>query len=270
MIITDSYVVLNLPKTGSTFVRKCLKRVYHYYLRRALRPVYLDHVFKDKFEVYYWEDIVKKNIGIKVIDEHGHYVQIPFEHRDKEIVSVIRHPYTRYISGYYFGHWKKQPLGNIAEIKKIYPGFPDLDFVDYLKYLTQCYSQVAFPKFTQEVKLGFETIQFILFFAKEPQKTFLKVNKDVDKYLQEKKYIADFADVTFLHTENLNREFYEFLQKHGLTKARINFILNKKAVNKTKKSKAGYDRLLTAEVCRYINDMDKFIFTLFPEYKMKI
>ena len=123
MIITKDYVLLNFPKTGSTFVRETLKELY--YRRGGLvnklalatgldkwQPMQKALTAESRLETF----LVKRNIKannhfeelwlpiaydaqyISGVTEkrkyiHGIFSQIPIEHRQKPILGIIRNPY---------------------------------------------------------------------------------------------------------------------------------------------------------------------------------
>lgn len=79
MIITKDIVFLNLPKTGSTFVRKTIKELYNkriennILLRIGLRLKLLKHPYR---ELILPNLLLKKGLT-EYSDQHGHYTQIP-------------------------------------------------------------------------------------------------------------------------------------------------------------------------------------------------
>lgn len=128
MIITKNIVILNYPKTGSSFIRKVVKEIY----RKRNSKNLLSAIYK------------RLNIGFKELllphptipdykDQHGCFDQIPNKHKNKIILSAIRNPYLKLESIYRFKWWAKYPLLDKVELKTHFPNFPDLSFNQYLK-----------------------------------------------------------------------------------------------------------------------------------------
>ena len=61
---------------------------------------------------------------------------------------------------------------------------------------------------TPKIDLGYQTIQFIQFYFPDPEYVLKMIDED---YIQQKRYLNDMAEITFLHQENLNSELYDFL-----------------------------------------------------------
>ena len=97
MIITDQFVMLNFPKTGSTFVRNVLKQIHEELTFSSSDRLLMGLGLKKK--PYYenlWLPRIRNTYREQVQDEHGIYSQIPERHRGKTIVSVKRDLFERY------------------------------------------------------------------------------------------------------------------------------------------------------------------------------
>ncbi len=102
MILTDQFVLLNYPRTGSTFVREALGSIYGQSARRLqwLLPA------KRKFR----ELLLPINRTTAALEsgrrsQHGCYSQIPASHRGKPVLCVTRNPLERVVSQYEHGFW---------------------------------------------------------------------------------------------------------------------------------------------------------------------
>lgn len=122
VIVTESFVMLNLPKTGSTFARKVIKDLY------ASAP-------RSWFKRTYCLDLILPNIRhAGEPDQHGCYCQIPRQYRKREIVSILRSPYERFLSAFEFRHWAYHPPRPAEVIRECFPTFPNLKLDEYIDF----------------------------------------------------------------------------------------------------------------------------------------
>ncbi|MFB6305498.1 MAG: hypothetical protein ABEH43_00640, partial [Flavobacteriales bacterium] len=84
MIVTDKFVMLNFPKTGSTFVRKVLKAIAKEDRTKGRYSLGLRKPTFKEFEILKHPNIRVNNHRYGILDEHGVYDQIPEEHKEKE------------------------------------------------------------------------------------------------------------------------------------------------------------------------------------------
>jgi len=81
MIITDDFVMLNFPKTGSSFAREALKRLYaNRNIIELMLPKITEKRYRDR------------------VDQHGTFRQIPLAHKNKPVLSITRNPLSRFQS----------------------------------------------------------------------------------------------------------------------------------------------------------------------------
>lgn len=125
MLITKSFIVINNPKTGSSFVRKVLKEIYRQRKEKYswLKKKSLDWglIQADLIEHFVYTDAHKKHLN-----QHGAVEQIPNKFiNGRHIVSVIRNPYTKILSQYEFKWWKNNYhlYYDEAVIKDAFPHF---------------------------------------------------------------------------------------------------------------------------------------------------
>ncbi|RMD66615.1 hypothetical protein D6833_01285 [Candidatus Parcubacteria bacterium] len=265
MIITDQFVMLNFPKTGSSFVRTVLKRVHKYdtpynRIRRML------HLGNKPPMVELILPVIDRQFPPGLRGQHGTYRQIPPEHRHKTIVSVTRNPFDRYVSTYLFGWWKTHLHVAEERLKQAFPHFPDLSFQEYYDLLHTFGRESRLKGISPPIDLGLHTIQFIQFYFKEPERVLSTIDDD---YIQRKQYLADMAPVVFLHQENLNRELCQFLTDMGYPQEDIRFIREAERVNVTDRPCDQYkpDRFYTPELIQDILARDRLLFDIFAEYK---
>ncbi len=264
MVITDQFVMLNLPKTGSSFARKALKKVHHYDTlpNKILRKLSL--AGSSMIELSH--PSLDRQFPEDLRDQHGTYRQIPEEHRHKTVVSVIRNPVDRYVSAYLFGWWKINLHTTEKRLRQAFPHFPELSFREYYEMINLFGRENRLRGMSPRIDLGFYTIQFIQFFFREPERTLGLIDDD---YIKQKRYLDDMAEVVFLHQENLNSELYDFLRSLGYPERDIGFIRNAERVNVTPRAKdqRRWEDLCSENLKADILNKDRLIFDIFPEYR---
>ncbi|MGV7223091.1 MAG: sulfotransferase family 2 domain-containing protein, partial [Nitrospinales bacterium] len=222
MLITDQFVMLNLPKTGSTFARNTIKKAYSNSVDKfTLVDKLLWKIGVKNFDnVKCKELLLPSMFGHRKSSQHGTYIQIPAEHKHKDIYAVIRNPYTRFISGYQFRLRKKNPGFLNRELKAAFPNFPNLSIDEYIDFVKlereiKYYRTKIIP---HRYKIGNSTIQFIFMFFKDPY----KVLKIVDaNYIDNNKFVEDIANINFLRHEELNHDLYRMLSRYNFKKDEI-------------------------------------------------
>lgn len=230
MIITKNLVILNLPKTGSSFVRKVVKDIY---FNRRNKNILTRILYKFRLKSIGFKEILAEHTYIpNYKDQHGCYDQIPDKDKNKKILSVVRNPFLRLESVYKYNWWAKNPPLEKDELYTHFPEFPNLSFERYLN-LQLLVNENTKEKYNipKNVKIGNQSIQFIRFFFKDHKRVLAQLNNE---YIFNGLYKDDMCNVTLLRNENLNEELVSFLSKNGFPKNELNFILNHKKVNVTK------------------------------------
>ena len=229
MIITNNFVLLNFPKTGSSFVRTVIKKIYKNRMNKNKVNKFLT---KYKIRHIGYEELYMEYPDLpNYKDQHGCYYQIPNKHKIKPILSVIRNPYSRLESLFRFKWWEKYPFIEAGWIRKYCPNFPELSFDEYL-HMTNIITDETKIKYgiNSNLKIGDQSIQFIRMFFKKPEEVFLRIDKS---YIENKLFKNDLCDLTLLRQENLNQELIFYLMKHGFNKKEVEFIKNHEKVNVT-------------------------------------
>jgi hypothetical protein len=265
MLITKHFVLLNFPKTGSSFARKVLKVVYR--RRRNEKNLFFKifnklkintSPFKELFFTHYYYD----KIGETIIDQHGTYSQIPGEYRDKPVVSIIRNPYERLLSIYEFKFWQQNPQLGKDIVNKHFPNFPDLSIDEYIDYLKLVNKKVNL-KGKDNLVIGAFTVQFIQFFFKNPENVLLNINEEYLK--SDTLFKNDLADIKFLRQENLKEDLICILKDFGFTEDEITFIREHKKVNITKKTVNHRNELYTNKLIKYFEEEEFFLIKILNE-----
>lgn len=248
MIITKDFVIINLPKTGSTFVRKVVKEIYFRRNKNAITRAL--HKLKIR-QIGYKELMTQNPMVPNHKDQHGCYDEIPKEHQHKQILAAVRDPYLRIESSYRFRWWSKFPFLSKQQIAKEFPTFPDLSFQDFTKFYAM-ESEIFKQKYEvkEGLKIGKQSIQFVRLFFVNHREVFQKLSRD---YILGGHFKKDICNVTFLRNENLNEELAMFLSEHGFSQDELDFIRSHQKVNATKNesSKSHMDQHLVDFVNEY-------------------
>jgi len=268
MIITNDFVLINFPKTGSTFARQIISDIYLKKVDKNRTQRILSFL-KIKKKYFYKELYLPKTEYLlsngDVDDQHGRYVQVPAEHRSKPVLSIVRDPIIRNISFYEFAWWKKSFNAGLEEIMQSFPSFPDLDFVTYLR----------FQKFNSKYRdtgvgisedIGEQTVQFIQYIFKNPKDVFKKLN---DEYIYSGAYKSDLPELTLLSTENLNEELCRYLANFGFRKNELEFIKSRQPVRPEGTiRKSAEDRLeyLSHDLIKSIRHNERYLYRIYSDH----
>ena len=284
MIITDKFVMLNFPKTGSSFARSMLKTVHNYdegwlndTLHRAIRRFRygtlpnralrrLDSLVNRDMTELIVPKVYGRHVGYQQ-SQHGRYSQVPVEHRHKTMVSVVRNPFSRYVSAYLYEGWKERyPQLYPDRLKKDVPAFPDLSFSEYYDMIHLYKQETRLLDVAIKIDLGDTTIQFIRFYFREPDRVLGQID---DEYIASGTYRDDMAPVVFLHQENLSEELFQFLLEMGYPEEEIRFINEAERVNVSQRrsDQQLLDDFYTEDLVQTILRRDRLLFELFPEYR---
>lgn len=266
MIIAKKFVFINFPKTGSTFVRKNLKKLKetsHSTKKWGKIPFFDKFLFED-FRFLNMPNIRAFGIQSRWMKptEHGLRIQIPQKYNTKEIVSIKRNPFELAISLYEFRDWVKtfSPIGE--SLKTDFPPFPNISFKEFLEFR----EKYSYYKNHPEIKnfpsqVGVISMNFICFFAKSNPFQLINTWNEGGEDI----FIKEVKEVVFLENSNLNLELYQYLQKCGYPESQISFIIDAKKENtthKNKKTSEYFDNELAEEFIK----KEYLLFKIFPEY----
>ncbi|HIK51554.1 MAG TPA: hypothetical protein IGS17_11620 [Oscillatoriales cyanobacterium M59_W2019_021] len=267
MLLTDKFVYIHYPKTGGTFVTETLQKI---------------HAGKG-----YKKSTVSKiarrfgSVGGGIVDtasegsKHATCRDIPPAFLRKPILSTVRNPYERYLSGYSFGWWKKHPqdfMLDVAAIVRDYPQYPEISFSEYV-YIVNTYHYfrtLKTPHLNSQNLVGQRTYEIVRFFFKDPPEIIFP--KLSDEYIYTQQYRSDLCPVHFLQTHNLNRGLYDFLLKVGYDRSQIKFILDADRIlpnlppGGIRRSSKRWQEYYTPELKAFVRQRDRLVFSLFPEF----
>jgi len=260
MIICDEIIVLNFPKTGSTFVSKVIKDIYNLrYPRNIFRKIgykfhlITPHLVELRLPNYQSPAPFLRNN----LRNHGAFCQIPKKYLGKKIVSVVRNPYARFLSIYQFKSWERYPPLEKSIIDENLPNFPILSLNDYV----QMQKIINKDCFDNNLNIGSQTIQFIRLFFKNPDEVFNKI--DLKYVSSDTVFLEDMADIELLRTESLNNDLSNFLSKNNFSVTEVAFAKNYKKVNVTNlNSGVKAEILWTREAIDYIEKSEWFLFKM--------
>ncbi|WP_299334741.1 sulfotransferase domain-containing protein [uncultured Psychroserpens sp.] len=261
MIITDSFVMLNYPKTGSEFARKMIVQAYksrHYSL---LERVMFRSKLKKKPYLIIKEFPNIRDTSAKrgFLDEHGIYKQIPNEHRGKQIISIRRDIYDRYISLYEFRDWVKSPWLPKKDLDERFDNYEQITFSEFLHLLYEDNPREQLPEVNRKLPIGPATSQFILFFFKEPFKILRNID---DAYMNSDQYKEDMAPIKFLKQSHLNEDIFKFLKSNGFKEKDIEPILNAPKINNSTPIGKSRDDYFTPDLYDLVNNKERFLFKI--------
>jgi len=254
MLITKDFVFVHMPKTGGTFVRSMLNKVY--------------------------PDAVH-------FDKHGTCSQVPGKYRHLPRLSIVRNPFDRYVSQYHYGWWKQH--FRQYDLNPVMESFdPDsIRFEDFLyiadRYFKGHFIYVPDPDNPGEyhsmkngyhdspwlsTTLGWHTEQYIHFFFQEPKTVF---NTMTEANFETKRFLSSAHDVHFLHTETLNADLYEFLIGIGHRREDVDFILDKRKIlpegGNPRSQKDDWRSYYNERMLKFVERKERLIFALHPEYR---
>jgi hypothetical protein len=265
MILTDQFVLLNFPRTGSTFAREAVKKLYQRRsgprILRALPPVRGRATIR---ELMLPIDRTISASRAKRRSQHGRYGQIPPEYRDRPVVSVMRNPFDLIVSHFEHGFWKAHPIADEALLRERFPSYPELDFDEYLAMSEELGLADVLKGVPVRADVGPLTIHFIRFFFPDPDSVLRRLTDD---FIDRRQFVEELPPVRFLHTEDLRRELRGFLESVGFSSAETELIDSLPKTNiagaRGGRSWPGYYR---DEARRRTRHKERMLFSLFPEY----
>ena len=266
MIITDDFVMINFPKTGSTFARKMIQDIHCYNKYNFIEKFFykIKFVKKPFFQILETPNIRNSSNKYKFMDEHGIYKQVPEIHKHKRLMTIKRDVFSRYISMYEFKDWQRAPWLNEKELKVKFDNYPDISFHDFVTLIIENNQIERLPDINKKLLIGPTTAQFILFYFKEP----FKILNTIDEaYIQSDNYKNDMINITFLDQGKLNQELYDFLLSVGYKKNKIKFILEAQKINNSTPKGKTINDYFTKDLYDYISYHERFLLKIMEDLK---
>jgi hypothetical protein len=218
MLITSHFVVINLPKTGSSFVRAVIKKIY---ARRRWRWG------RDRF----LKELILPSVGgsRRERGQHGRLRQVPSAYRHLPLVSVVRNPYEKLLSMFEYSWWKEHPFLPMDELVRIFPHFPHLSLDEFVQMIDTAAERTLGG--SNPNALGRQTIQFVRFFFHQPDQVLPRLT---DFYVDAGEFRRDMGDVTFLRQERLNDDLADYLARFDFSADELALCRAHPRVNRTR------------------------------------
>ena len=267
MIITDTFVMINFPKTGSSFARLAINRIYEQRRKSPVSRILALAGFNRKgscIELMLPQSEFSNHVNVPR-HQHGRREQVPREYSHLPVLSIARDPVDRNISNYEFRWWADHPIAHVDVIRQRFPGFPDLSFTEYLDY-QNFNTQFRDTGIDIADDIGNQTVQFIQFFFNNPKEAFRMLNDD---YIYSGAYRQDLPDLTLLSTENLNRELYNFLLQNGFSEKEINFVLEEERLrpgSTQRKDDETRKNYLTNNILKEIRYKERYLYRIYRDF----
>ncbi len=265
MILTNRFVLLNYPRTGSTFVREALRTIYGQNGGRLTQLVQSLRPGRPRLqELLLPIDRTTSALLDKRKSQHGAYSQIPASHRGLPVLSVTRHPLDRVISQYEHGFWRDHPLGELKRMKHLLPTFPDLTFSDYLKLQATFGFDAVRQDADVKAVVGACTLHFIRFFFPDPDAALARLT---DESIDSGEFLRGMPEIHFLRTEDLVAGLRAFLHSVGFDREETAFLVDKPRVNRalSRGERTWSDYFSPSEASQY-RQRNRLLFQMFPEY----
>jgi len=266
MFITDQFIMLNFPKTGSSFAREALRKIYK---ERAKRDSLLSRlkIFAGLREPIY-QELMFKNIKKGGVDstksnQHGTYSQIPEKYRDRDIFSIARNPVDRFVSAYQFQWWVKRPPLHKELMDKYFPDFPDLTIEDYfeLEQYTMVHSRLGGVE--PATKVGNQTVLFLQMYATKPRELLSKICR---KNIELSEIMSYMPPITFLRQESLRQDLIDFLRGYDFSEDELKIIMEHDRVNVTDTQNSENNRQISRDLKSKIYQTEEIMIKILRNY----
>lgn len=264
MILTDSFVMLNFPRTGSTSVRSALRQLYGPWwnalgLDSSPRP---SSGFR---ELLLPIDRTRKAERLARTSQHGRWGQIPESHRHLPVVSILRHPLDLAVSHFVHDDWWKSPPIDEAVLRRRFPSWPHLPFAQYLDFEHEFALPDVLKGMRPPAEIGNLTAHFLRFFARDPDATLAGLT---DARIDSGELAGDLPPIRWLRHDHLIDDLTEFLREFGHPPRRLERIRRHPRLN-VSIARAGrpwrdfYDPGLEA----LKRHRERALFRLFPQFR---
>lgn len=261
MLITKDFILINFPKTGSSFTRKVIKSI----LDRREENIFfqimlkLDLRKKSYIELSHEHHLYKK-ININYSDQHGIYSQIPHQYiQGRKVVSILRDPYEKLFSAFEYKFWKSFPFLEKSIIESNFRNFHELDINDFIDFLKLVAKHTYLNG--KEIKVGYFSLQFIYYYFKDPETIINNLN---ETYLaSDTIFKKDIAKIHFLNQSNLNQDLVNFLSGFDYTLKELDYVKSHKKVNTTNYNIKDKSLYYTPKVIEYMEEYEYFLLNVY-------
>ena len=218
MIITEKFILLNLPRKESPTTRKAIIQLYGGLQGQGASA---------GWDGAFIQEVRPRNRSgarqMATLAAHRlPYHNLPPEHANKPALLVMRDPYIELLSQFRHGMWAKQPPLPVEQIQENFPRFPELSFDEFCQFQNTLYLQHLLQGVELNTDIGPLTLQMLKLLAIDPDGLLARLSDD---YIDTGSYLADLPPITLLRRENLNRELHDYLLDLDYPAERLAFIL---------------------------------------------
>jgi len=263
VILTDAFVLLNFPRTGSTFVRSAVRRLHAPWwdafglLDANPRP---SSGFR---ELTLPIDRTRKAERLGRRSQHGRWGQIPDSHRHLPVVSVVRHPLDHAVSSYLHEDWRMAPPADEAALRRRFPAWPRLDFGAYLEFEHEFALPDVLKGIRPAAEIGCLSAHFLRFFARDPDATLAGLTED---RIGSGALALDLPPIRWLRHDRLNDDLAAFLGEMGYPRGRIDRALRRRRENVSRERRGRPWRdFFTPETEARKRHRERLVFGMFPD-----
>jgi hypothetical protein len=263
MIVTDSFVMLHFPRTGSTFVRSVLRemRLQWWDPHRLLGGS--PPATRGFRELILPIDRTAHAERLGRRSQHGRWGQIPESHRHLPVVSVVRHPLDQAVSHFMHDLWRKQPPIDAATLQRQFPGWPNLSFSEFLGFQQEVARPDALKGIRPTADIGCTTVHFLRFYGRDPDALLAGAT---DARVDSGELARALPPIRWLRHHHLTDDLVEFLRDMGCPRRQLDRVRNHGHENVS----AGRDRkpwqfFYTPEQERLARHRERLLFQMFSD-----
>lgn len=263
MILTDSFVMLNFPRTGSTFVRSVLRRLYGPWWN-VIGLHSTPRASSGFRELMLPIDRTAKAERLGRVSQHGRWGQIPAQYRHLPVVSVIRHPLDHTVSHYWHDDWWRSPPASEAALRHRYPLWPRLSFEEYLDFEQAFALPDVLKGARPPATIGNLTAHFVRFYARDPDACLAGLT---EARIGSCDLARDLPPIRWLRHDRLADDLALFLREVGHSARRVSRACCQPPVN-VSHSRLGrpWQRFYTPDLESLKRHRERLLFRLFPEF----
>lgn len=195
---------------------------------------------------------------------HGIYSQIPLEHRGKIVASIVRNPFDRYVSIYFYRFYALWLPENLETLRSFYPNFPELSFSEFLDMMDRFNKRNILRAYdiSANTDFGFDTTKFLQFYSCDPKRELNElIQGKSDPFLR-------LPEIRFLRQEFLRQDLIGFLSPfHGDERV-------EKAINSAEAENVSLHRkekdwreLWTSDLLESYRKKEALLLNKFPDYR---
>ncbi|MFY0593574.1 hypothetical protein [Roseivirga sp.] len=257
MIICKDFILLNNPKTGSTYARAIIKEVYKYKGNFTYKALLKLGLLKPEYL-----ELKHPNLEFpkRPKNQHGTYAQIPDRHKEKDVLSIVRDPYDKFVSTYEYRYWlKRRPDETILK---------ELQIQDLSKITIDDFVRIQLGHIKRkhpilsELQIGGQTLHFILMFFKEPYQVLQNLSED---FFYKGHYKEHLGNVNFLDQRKLSNQLFQYLETKDISDQAMKRAREVQPINKNN-NRASIDKYRWSEFSLdYVSVYERFLFFMLKE-----